>query len=554
MNTKPGNPEEQDFILSNLAPSLTQNRLALGVVLSLFLGLIATVGPLSKIELVRIDAIVAAYAAAMVVNDSITAVLLFAQFSMLRSRALLAISNGYLFTALILVPWMLTFPGLFVPGGLLGAGLQTSAWLGLVRYAAFPIFVIAYAMLKDGHATVQLSVGSVGVTILSSVAINASIVCAVTLLVIAGDKLLPQLMLDTVRISGLWPYAAGFTSLLSLCALVLLWVRRRSVLDLWLMVVMCAFVIANYLSYFPVPARFSVGWYSGRFFGFLSASLVMFVLLYETTTLYERLFRAVLAQRRERQARLMTGDAVSASIAHEIRQPLSAMMINAGAGVRFLDREPPDLDKVKIALQEIVLDGRRTGEVIESIRAIFKKDARTRASLSINELIRETLALWTGEMQAKRISVRVQMDERLPGVNADRVQLQQVLLNLITNAIDSMAANDGPRVIGVTSEVHSSGGAMVSVADTGAGIEPQQLDRIFNPLFTTKSQGMGMGLSICRSIIEAHEGQLWAVANGSGGAVFHFVLPAQAESSTGAIEELHKPSREARASAEAARY
>jgi signal transduction histidine kinase len=254
--------------------------------------------------------------------------------------------------------------------------------------------------------------------------------------------------------------------------------------------------------------------------------------LYEITTLYARLFRAVLAQRRERQARLMTADAVSASIAHEIRQPVAAMMINAQAGVRWLNREPPDLDRAKLVLEDVVLDGKRAAEVIESIRAIFKKDATARASINIDDLIREALALLIGDLQAHRIAIQVQSDERLPRVNADRVQLQQVFLNLITNAIDSMAASDGPRVLGVTSEVHSSGGVIVSVRDTGAGVDSKQLDRIFNPLFTTKSQGMGMGLSICRWIIEAHDGQLWVVANGSGGAVFQFVLPAHAAESS----------------------
>jgi signal transduction histidine kinase len=533
MSTAAAGEEEQDFILSNLAPSTTQKRLALGVVLVLLLGFIITAGPLSSIQLARIEAFVPAYAAAMLVNDSITAVLLFAQFSILRSRALLAISSGYLFTALILVPWMLTFPGVFAPSGLLGAGLQTTAWLYIVWHAGFPSFVIAYATLKDRYPAERLSKGTVGAAILSSVAITASIVCAAAFLLIAGDELLPRLMLDTVNLSGLWPYAAGFASLLSLSAAALLWVRRRSVLDLWLMVVMCAFVIEMCLISFPVPARYSVGWYSGRVFGLVSGGLVLFVLLYEITTLYARLLRAMSAHRRERQARLMTADALSASIAHEIKQPLSAMITNAAAGIRWLDQQPPDLNEAKVAFKEIVLDGKRTGEVIESIRAIFKKDARTRASLNINELIRETLALLIGELRANRISVRVQTDERLPSVNADRVQLQQVLLNLITNAIDSMVAHNGARVLDVTSEVYGSGGVMVSVTDTGAGIEPERLDRIFNPLFTTKSQGMGMGLSICRSIIEAHDGRLWAVANRSRGAVFQFVLPAHpADSST----------------------
>ncbi len=517
--------EEHDFILSSLSPSLAQKRLALGVVLVLLAVFFIISGPLSTIRLPRIDAFVPAYASAMFVNDSITAVLLFAQFSILRSRALLAISSGYLFTALILIPWMLTFPGVFTPNGLLGAGLQSTVWLYILWHAGFPTFVIAYALLKDDGPTRRLWHGPVHVAILSSVAVTAGIVCAATFLVTAAHELLPPLMLDTVRLSGLWPYAAGFAALLSAVAAGVLWARRRSVLDLWLMVVMCAYVIEICLISFPVAARFSVGWYVGRIFGLLAGSLVLFVLLYEITTFYARLLRAVLAQRREREARLMTGDTVSASIAHEIKQPLSGMITSADAGLRWLDRTTPDTDEAKAAFKRIIIDGHRAAAVIGSIRATFKKDARNKTPLDINELIRETLALVRGELQKHRVLVQAAPNERLPRVRAVPVQVQQVLLNLITNAIDSMAAKDGARVLRVKSEVHESGGVMVSVEDTGAGIDPRDVDRIFNPLFTTKSHGMGMGLSICRSIIESHDGRLWAAPNTPEGAVFQFILP-----------------------------
>jgi signal transduction histidine kinase len=525
MMRTPATSEEHDFILSSLSPSSAQKRLSLGVVLVLLAVFFITSGPLSSIRLPRIDAFIPAYASAMFVNDSITAVLLFAQFSILRSRALLAISNGYVFTALILIPWMLTFPGVFAPSGLLGAGLQSTVWLYILWHAGFPIFVIAYALLKDDGPTTRLWYGPVHVAILSSLAVTAGIVCAATYLVIAADELLPPLMLDTVRLSGLWPYAAGFAALLSALAGAVLWARRRSVLDLWLIVVMCAYVIEICLISFPSPARFSVGWYGGRIFGLLAGSLVLFVLLYEITTFYARLLRAVLAQRREREARLMTGDAVSASIAHEIKQPLSGMVTSADAGLRWLDRTTPDLDEAKAAFEQVLVNGHRAAAVIESIRATFKTAARKNTSLDINELIRETLALVRGELQKHDVSVQVEPNEQLPRVTAVPVQVQQVLLNLITNAIESMSAKDGMRVLRVKSAVHESGGVMVSVEDTGAGIDAQDVDRIFNPLFTTKSHGMGMGLSICRSIIEAHDGRLWAAPNTPEGAVFQFVLP-----------------------------
>src|SRR5438309_3510809 len=194
-------------------------------------------------------------------------------------------------------------------------------------------------------------------------------------------------MLDTTRLSAFWYYAAAPVTLLSVLALILLWIRWRSVLDLWLMVVMCAYVIEICLIAFPVPARYSIGWYAGRVFGLVSGSLVLFVLLYEITMLYAQLLRAVLAQRREREARLMTGDAVAATIAHEVKQPLSGMITNADAGLRWLDRAMPDLDEAKAAFKQIVADGHRAGAVIGSIRAIFKNDARNRTSLNINDLI-----------------------------------------------------------------------------------------------------------------------------------------------------------------------
>jgi signal transduction histidine kinase len=530
-------PEEQPFILSSLSPSRAQKRLAIGVALILLVTFIITAGALSNVQLARIDAFIPAYASAMLVIDSITAVLLFAQFSILRSRALLVISSGYLFTALMLIPWMLTFPGVFAPQGLLGAGLQSTVWLYILWHVGFPAFVIAYALVKDADPTRRLWRGSVHVAILSSVAMTAGIVCAAALLVTAGDELLPRLMLDTVHLSVLWDYAAGFAALLNVLAIGVLWTRRRSVLDLWLMVVVCAYVIEICLISFPNPARFSVGWYVGRIFGVLSGSLVLFVLLYEITTLYARLLRAVLAQRREREARMMTGDAVSASIAHEIKQPLSGMITNAEAGLRWLDRTTPDFDEAKAAFKQITADGHRAGAVIEGIRAIFRKDAGNRTSLDINELIAEALGLVRDELQKHRVSVRVEPTERLPRVKGDRVQLQQVLLNLVTNAIDAMAAKDGARVLGVRSELRDGTGVIVSVADTGTGIGAQELEQIFNPLFTTKSGGMGMGLSICRSIIEAHDGRLWAAPNMPEGAVFQFMLLADGATSAGARRE-----------------
>jgi signal transduction histidine kinase len=307
----------------------------------------------------------------------------------------------------------------------------------------------------------------------------------------------------------MWPYVGVPITSLVVYALILLWTRRQSVLDLWLMVVLCAYAIELTLSYFPSPARYSFGWYAGRILGLVCSSLVLIVLLYEITTLYGRLLEAIGAQRREREVRLVTGDAVAANIAHEVNQPLSGMIASAEGGIRWLNRAIPDIDEAKSAFEHIIVAGHRMGEVIASIRANFKRDSQNRTPLDINELIDEALALMTRDLQDRRILVRVEPSSKLPQSTGDRVQLQQVLVNLINNAIDSMAASDEPRVLHLRSEVDNPDGVIVSVADTGSGVDVEHIGRIFTPLFTTKSDGLGMGLAICRAIIEAHDGKLW---------------------------------------------
>jgi C4-dicarboxylate-specific signal transduction histidine kinase len=234
----------------------------------------------------------------------------------------------------------------------------------------------------------------------------------------------------------------------------------------------------------------------------------------------------VLGQRREREARLMTGNAVAATIAHEVRQPLTAMVTSADAGLRFLERSSPNLDKAKDALKAIVADGHRAGEVVRNIRDNFKSDVRDRTALDINELIREVLDLGRGTLQKHGVAVQTEQNDQLPQVSGNRVQLQQVLLNLITNGAEAMAAVEGPRTLSVKSKVHEGDRVAVSVADTGTGLDTQLVAQIFAPLYTTKTDGMGMGLSICRAIIEAHEGRLWFSPNTPRGAIFHFTLHA----------------------------
>jgi C4-dicarboxylate-specific signal transduction histidine kinase len=224
--------------------------------------------------------------------------------------------------------------------------------------------------------------------------------------------------------------------------------------------------------------------------------------------------------------RIATAGQLSASIAHEVNQPLAAMVANANAGLRLLAAPTPDIEETRAALDSVVKDGHRAGEVIGSIRAMFKKEEKERLPLDLNELIRGVLALLRGELQAQDILVRTNLAERLPLLHGDRVQLQQVILNLVRNAADAMSqVSDRTRVLLVMSEFKAASEILVSIQDSGTGVDPKNIDRIFEAFFTTKANGMGMGLAICRSIIEAHSGRLWAAPNTTYGSVFYISLP-----------------------------
>jgi signal transduction histidine kinase len=517
-------PEVQPFILSSLPPSRAQKQLALAVLFGLLAVVVVVTGPLSDLRTSPVPAFLPIYVTTMIATDSITAILLFTQFVILRSRAILVLGTGYAFAALVLIPYLLTFPSLFGSAGVIDGPLST-AWFFVIWRAGFPSFVVGYALSKDSAPGHTKSLGTVGSTIALYVTLAASLVLIAILIITLANHALPATFFEGLGSSRQYPYYVGGPVLIiSGLAVIVLWVRRSSMLDLWLMVVMCLFAIEVPLSFWRNPVRFSSSWYAFRGIGMFASSLILVILLYEITTLYVRLVLAINAQRREREARLLTGDAVAAAIAHEVRQPLSAIVTSAGAGLRFLDRETPALDKAMESLRRIAADGHRADQMIEGVRATFKNRVREKMPLDLNEVIREALAFEQDDLRKHNILVQTTPTVQLPTVHGDRVQLQQVLLNLIVNAIHAMAARNEPRVLSVRSEAHTEGGVLISVADTGRGIDPHDINRIFNPLFTTKPDGMGMGLAICRSIIEAHDGRLWVTPNTPHGAVFQFTL------------------------------
>ena len=235
-----------------------------------------------------------------------------------------------------------------------------------------------------------------------------------------------------------------------------------------------------------------------------------------------RLARAELG----RATRRMAMGEMAASIAHEIKQPLAAIAANGNAGLRWLTSATPDIESARGVLKRIVSDAQHASEIIDSIRSMFKNEGQAKAMQDINELIREALTLVRAEVENQRVSICTELSAELPQVSANQVQLRQVMVNLIMNAVDAMSAvTNRARVLRIKTEERKLDGVLITVEDSGVGIDPQNLDRIFDTFFTTKPQGMGMGLSICRSIIESHDGRLSVAAAQPHGSIFHVSLP-----------------------------
>src|ERR687897_2439033 len=351
-------------VLANVPPTAGQRRLARAFLLALLVILLGT-WPFSAVKLPEVDAFVPTLAAALFISDCVTAALLFAQFLILRQWALLVIASGYLFSALIVVAHALAFPGAFTPTGALGSGLQSAVWLYWFWHSGLPLAIIGYALLKDTDRVAD--VRSTRLAISLSVAAVFALVIGLFWLVTQHEDLLPITFVD-VRPLSLFRRTIGGLVVLALggIALSLLWLRQRSLLDQWLVVALCALLLDVLLASVLSAGRYNLAWYAGRFYQLVTATVVMVVLLAEMTRLYagvarsntmlqrERMMlqRALEAQRRERDARLLTGDAVAATIAHELKQPLTAMITRSDTGLRWLDRETPDLDKAKAGFKQ----------------------------------------------------------------------------------------------------------------------------------------------------------------------------------------------------------
>src|SRR2546430_750914 len=241
-------------------------------------------------------------------------------------------------------------------------------------------------------------------------------------------------------------------------------------------------------------------------------------------------------------ARVTILSTLTASIAHEVNQPLSGIITNASTCLRMLAADPPDVDGARETARRTIRDGNRASDVIARVRALFTKNELTTESVDLNEATREVIALSLSELQRNQVSLRAELVSDLPHVTGDRVQLQQVVLNLLRNASDAMSGvDDRPRQLLIRTEREGGDRVRVTVRDAGVGIGPQAMDRLFDAFYTTKSGGMGIGLSVSRSIVEKHHGRLWVAQNDGPGATFVFSIPGEPLAPEGERESPGKP-------------
>ena len=511
------------MLLSTSPPTARQEQLALVMAAALLVGY-GVAAPFLKVQLADSAAFIPIVDTALLLTDTLTAALLLAQFAVAPSRAMLALACGYLFTGLIIVPHALTFPGAFTPTGLLGANLQTTVWLYVFWHLGLPPAVLAYVLLRPVDRVASLPLDRVRPAIVAGVGGTALVVAGLTWLTTRWAYLLPTVMVDAQRANGSWHYIAVGIIAISATAIVLLWRSRRSVLDVWLLVALWAWFIETILLS-TTSTRFSLVWYAGRIYGLASASFVLVVLLSQTTMMYARLANSLTATRRETENRLMTMDAMAASIAHEIKQPLAAIVANGGAGIRQLGRAVPNVEEAREIMVEIVADGMRAAEVLAGIRSLVKRDGGDQADVDIADVLAHALVFLHGDLHANGVVVETDPGPRPQRIRANKAQLEQVFVNLILNAVEAMrTVHERPRKLTIRNDC-VDGQICVDVEDSGPGIEPDAERHIFDAFYTTKVGGTGMGLAICKSIVESHGGRLWVSKNATRGATFHVVLP-----------------------------
>ena len=548
----------QSAFLATATASKGQKLIAITVVaFSALLFLLAI--PFAKVKLAPIAAFIPAYESALVINDLITAILLLGQFMKLRSRAVLALASGYLFDALIIIPHALSYPDVFAPGGVIGGGSQTTAWLYIFWHGGFPLFVIAYAWLKNGFDDASRTTTAPTLALAAATLVAALVAVCTVVTTLGHDRLPPILENNSYTPTAI--FFLGASWVLSLLALAALWWRGvRSVLDLWIAVVMCAWVFDIALSAVFNGGRYDLGFYAGRAYGLLAASFVLAVVLLETSGLFNRLaettaelrgealklkgdVRQGIAREHEIEAQLRQAQKMEAignltgGMAHDFNNLLGVIIGNLDLlrsrrkGGAVVD---PEIEQLSGEALDAALRG---ADLTKRLLAFARRQPLQPQRIDINEHVSEISKLVRRTL-GDDIEIRLDLRADVWPVVADPAQLESTLVNIINNARDAMPKggmltiatsnrNLDEDYVSLHPELAPGSYVLIELNDTGTGIPPDVLSRIFEPFFTTKEQGKGtgLGLSMVFGFMKQSGGHINVYSETGHGTTFRLYLP-----------------------------
>lgn len=478
--------------------------------------------PIADRQLPRIDAFLPIVQSIVFLAEAVTALLIFAQYYVSRQRALLAIAGAYLASGLFAFLQTLTFPGAYVPFALIGDGVNTPAWYFGLWHLSLPTGAIIYALSRDKRTAPG---DSVLVDIALTVLFVILLVVGLSWIILSG--ILPRAYDPELRtLTPEIKFVAVAIFALNLTALLLLAKNLRTKLELWFLVAVFATLPSMLFVIVITNPRYPVAWYMVRLYFLFTSITVLTALIIETTVLYARLAGALNLAREERANRFISLDAAIGAMAHEIRQPLTAIANTSAAGRNWLERSPPNLVEAKDSFNAIVRQSYRIEETLKGVRRLFQSAGDQGGErVYIEDIALQALNVLKQDLMTSRVAAATDFAAARSPIEGDQTQLQQVLLNLIKNAIDAMqGVQPADRKLSVVTRMEEDS-AVLRIGDSGQGVAEDLRRKIFDPFFTTKPSGMGLGLSICRQIIEAHGGTLALETGDRPGTTFIVTLP-----------------------------
>ena len=517
--------------LSTLPPGPGHRRAAWAVVL-LSAAVFLALAPFAGKPLPPVPAFLPAYQSALILTDLLTMVVLLGQHAMLGSRALLALACAYLFSALMALAHALSFPGLFAPGGVLRAGVQTTAWLYFFWHAGFPLFIAAYVLAKRPPGPAVPGGGRPAV-MLAALALTFLSATVLVVLATVGESLLPAIMVGQSD-APLKVGVAVVTWLVGIAVIGLLWHRRpHSLLDLWLMVALCAWSADNALAAVFNHARYDVGWYAGRVYGLLASGFVLEVLLLEYGALYGQLVRAHEAERRrgeelqELSTKLQSAnrhlDAFAGNVAHDLRQPVTTIAAFAQVlGERLSTQLQPAEATYLRRIGEAAAQAHRMIQGLLEFARLGERPVAV-APVDLNQVLEQARTALAGEIESRPVKLEV---EPLPMVNGDEGLVQLAVVNLLSNALKYSRGREQSCI----SVEAAADGRGLRIRDNGVGFDMAAAHKLFAPFQRLHSarefEGTGLGLANVRRIMERHGGSVRAESAPGEGATFTLVFPA----------------------------